>query len=455
MKILITGATGLIGKEIGKKLFSEGHEIIVLTRNIDDGKVSLPFPAKLLPWKHFSDPLPSVYFDNIDSVIHLAGESIASGRWTSERKKIIHDSRIIGTRNIVNAIKSSNRSVKQFISTSAIGIYGNEKEWVDEKSPLGKDFLAQVCKQWEHEAQELQGIGVNVINPRIGIVLSSRGGAMDKMLPIFSLGLGGVIGSGKQWMSWIHQEDLTNMFIHFINNPELKGAFNAVSPNPVSNKDFSKKLATALGRNLFFPVPSIFLKLALGEMSDLVIKGQRVSCQKITSHGFKFKYTELDLTLENICSIMRSGHQEVFSEIWLPKKTTEVFPFFTDEKNLEKLTPKYLNFNVLKKSTETINEGTLIDYQLKLHGFAIKWRTLIESWEPGKKFVDSQIRGPYKIWHHTHEFEELAGGTLMRDRVLYKLPMGWIGQLISGPFVKSDVARIFAYRKKIIAQIFY
>jgi len=455
MKILMTGATGLIGKEIGKKLVSEGHEITVLTRNIVEAKSSLPFPAKFLAWGHYSEALPPSYFDNIDSVIHLAGESIASGRWTSKRKKQILESRVIGTRNIVEAIKSSNKSVKQFISASAIGIYGDGKEWVDENSSLGEDFLSVVCKKWESESHELLKVGINVINPRIGIVLSGKGGAMDKMLPIFSLGLGAVIGNGKQWMSWIHQEDLTNMFSFFIKTPNLIGAFNAVAPNPKNNKDFSKILATALGRGLFFPVPGLMLKVALGDMSTLVIKGQKVSSKKITSKGFVFKYENLDQALLDLCAPLKSGQQEMVSEIWLPKKVSEVFPFFTDEKNLERLTPDFLNFHVVKKSTDTIQEGTLIDYRLKLRGVSLKWRTLIENWEPDKKFVDRQIKGPYRLWHHTHEFEEIAGGTLMRDRVLYKLPMGRLGQLFSGPFVKADVTKIFSFRKKTIAQIFH
>lgn len=450
----MTGATGLVGKEIGKKLVSLGHELTVLTRNPDDAKSSLPFPAKILPWKNYSDQLPSSYFDGIDSVIHLAGESIASGRWTTKRKKLIFESRTYGTTNIVNAIRSSNRTVKQLISASAIGIYGNTKEWVNEESPQADDFLAHVCKKWEEEAQALTDIGVNVINPRIGIVLSRKGGAMDKMLPVFSTGLGGVLGNGKQWMSWIHQDDLTNLFIYFIHHPELKGAFNAVAPEPVTNKDFSRSLAKSLGRGLFFPVPGLALKLLLGGMSALVLEGQRVSSKKIMENGFKFKFSNLEMALQDLCLPLNSGQKEIFAEIWLPKKTQEVFPFFCDEKNLEKLTPEYLNFHVLKKSTDAIQEGTLIDYKLSLHGIPMKWKSLIENWEPGKKFVDRQIQGPYKLWHHTHEFEDFAGGTLVRDRVLYKLPFGRIGELVSGPIVRADVQKIFSHRKKVIAQLF-
>lgn len=454
MKILITGATGLIGKDVGKKLVEEGHEVSILTRNAEEAKSSLPFPAKILEWKNYSESLPRSYFDDIHTVIHLAGESIAAARWTPEVKKRILESRKIGTRKIVEAIKYSNGSVKQFISASAIGIYGPGNDVVQESSPLRRDFLSEVCQQWEKESQELSSIGVNVINPRIGIVLSRKGGAMDRMLPLFSMGLGGAIGSGKQWMSWIHQDDLTNMFLFFIQNPHLSGAFNAVAPNPVSNFEFSRSLAESLGRRLFFPVPKVILKLALGEMSTLVTDGPKVSSNKIINEGFEFKYKDLKSALSEISGPLKNGHKEMFSEIWLPKKTTDVFPFFADEMNLEKLTPASLKFNVLNKSTTTIQEGTLINYRLKIHGVPILWKTLIESWEPGKKFVDRQLKGPYRLWHHTHEFEDFAGGTLMRDRVIYKVPLGRLGEMIAGPFVKKDVTKIFSYRRKVIAQIF-
>lgn len=454
MKILITGATGLIGKDLGKKLVAAGHEVSILTRNIEEAKSSLPFPAKILKWKNYSEPLPGTYFEDIDSVIHLAGESIAAGRWTTQAKKRILESRKIGTRRIVEAIKSSNGSVKQFISASAIGIYSPGDDLVHEASLPGRDFLSEVCQQWEEESQELSRFGVRVINPRIGIVLSRKGGAMDRMLPIFGLGLGGAIGSGKQWMSWIHQEDLTNMFLFFTQNPHLSGAFNAVAPNPVSNLEFSKCLADSLDRRLFLPVPKSIVKLALGEMSTLVTDGQRVSSNKIINEGFEFKYKDLRSALAEISGPLKNGHKEMFSEIWLPKKTTDVFPFFADERNLEKLTPASLKFHVLNKSTTTIQEGTIINYRLKIHGVPIRWKTLIESWEPGRKFVDRQLKGPYKLWHHTHEFEDFAGGTLMRDRVIYKVPLGRVGEMIAGPFVRSDVAKIFSYRKKIIAKLF-
>lgn len=454
MKILMTGATGLIGKELGKKLVAQGHELSVLTRNATHTKNILPFPAKIIEWKNYSEPLSPTHFNGIDSVIHLAGESIASGRWSSKRKKLILDSRVIGTRNLVNAIKTSNLSVKQFISASAIGIYGNGDEWVTEDASHGDDFLSEVCQKWEEEASKLIDNGINVVNPRIGIVLSRNGGAMDKMLPVFSLGLGGAIGNGKQWMSWIHIDDLTNLFIHLINNQNIQGPVNAVAPGPVTNKDFSKSLAKSLGRGLFFPVPGLALKIALGEMSTLVTGGQRVSSQKIEKLGFNFKYTDIDSALLELCSPLHKGQKEFLSEVWLPKDRHEVFRFFCNENNLERLTPPSFQFRVLKKSTEKIQQDTLITYSLNLYGLSKKWTSLIEVWEPEEKFVDRQIKGPYALWYHTHEFVELAGGTLIRDRVIYKVPLGRIGEILTGQFIKKNITDIFRYRGKVISDIF-
>ncbi|MBL7665208.1 MAG: TIGR01777 family oxidoreductase [Bacteriovoracaceae bacterium] len=454
MNILMTGATGLIGKEIGKLLVSQGHELTVLTRNTNEAQSSLPFPARLVEWKHYNNPLSPEVFNEIDSVIHLAGESIASGRWSNKRKKEILESRQLGTRNLVNAIMASSGRVKQFISASAIGIYGDTQNEVDENSSQANDFLAKVCVAWEDEAKKLKQKSVKVINPRIGIVLSRHGGAMEKMLPLFSLGIGGVIGSGKQWMSWIHIEDLAQMFVHFVNNPNLEGAYNAVAPEPATNKVFSKTLAKALGKNLFIPVPSIALKIGLGEMSKLVTGGQKVSSKKIQGTNFQFKFASLVSALNEICSPLTKGQKEALYEIWLPNKVSEIFPFFSDEKNLEVLTPKHLKFQVLKKSTPDMQKGTLIDYRLNLYGIPLKWRTLIESWQVNKQFTDEQLKGPYKKWHHTHEFIEFAGGTLMRDRVHYKMPFGLLGEAITGPLVKSDVNKIFSYRRRVIAKIF-
>jgi len=460
MEVLITGATGLIGKELGKKLIENGHTLRVLTRDTERALANLPFPAKIYPLGLANEDLNPEALIGVDAVINLSGESIGEGRWNNKRKKELYDSRIFTTRKLVRAIKnvhgSSNFKLKHFISASAIGIYGNRgDEELNEESQLGDDFLAGICKDWEIESDYLQDIGVRVVNPRIGIVLSPHGGALQKMMLPFCLGLGGPIGLGKQWMSWIHLKDLVDIFIHLLENSTLVGPFNACAPRPATNYDFSKTLAESLGRPMVFPVPSLMLKILLGEMSTLVLSSQKVSPQKIIKGGFNFKFPDLASALENLCSPFRGSQKELVAEQWIPKHPSEIFPFFSDEKNLEKLTPTFLNFKVLKKSTPAINEGTLIDYRLNIHGLPIKWRTRIEDWRPGTQFVDTQLKGPYRLWHHTHDFIEFAGGTLMRDRVLYKVPLGLLGDLFAGLKVRSDVTKIFSFRRKIIFDLFY
>ncbi len=455
MKILITGATGLVGKEIGKALFAKGHDLVVVSRNPNKAQKNLPFPCEIIKWKGEEEAFPLQALAGTKALIHLAGESIGEGRWSKARKQSITDSRVLGTRRIVEALKTQKENaqltLQTFISTSAIGYYGHhDTETFLETSRGADDFLASVCQKWEEEAKQAEKLGIRVAIPRVGIVLSSQGGALDKMLPIFSKNIGGVLGSGKQWMSWIHHSDLTNFYLYLLENEKLHGVFNATAPNPVTNKVFSQILAKSLGNFLFAPVPEIVLKIMLGEMSALVLLGQKVSSEKIIKEGFEFQYPTLEKALEDICSDLKKNQKKLVSEQWINQKREDIFSFFSDEKNLEKMTPDFLGFKVLKKSTPLIEQGTLIDYSLKLYGIPMKWQTLIEQWQPGQKFVDTQLKGPYSKWYHTHEFIAFREGTLMRDTVLYKAPMGFLGDLIAGYFIKKNVEKIFAYRRDFI-----
>ena len=453
MKVLITGSTGLVGKELGKKLVMEGHSLVVLVRNAEKAKLDLPFPAEIFEWYGQKD-LPLVEaLKGVEAVIHLAGESIASDRWTEKRKKQIYDSRILSTRILAEAINKT-ASVKTFISASAIGIYGNTgNELISETHAQGKDFLANVFQNWEFETKRVD-TRVRVVNLRIGVVLSRQGGALEKLIPLFSAGLGGVIGNGSQWMSWIHIQDLVNLCSFSLTQESIRGPYNAVASSPVTNKIFSQCLAKAIGRSLFFPVPSLVMKIAMGDMSTIVLASQNVNSQKITDAGFKFTYPQIEGAFDEICSPIHNGQREYLAEQWVPHTSKEIFPFFCNEKNLEKLTPDFLNFKVLKKSTNEIQEGTLIEYQLKLHGIPLKWKSKIGKWEPGTSFVDDQVAGPYKRWNHTHEFIPMSSGTLMRDRVSYTLPLGRIGDLLLSWKLVKDVNRIFTYRRKVISSLF-
>ena len=447
MKILVTGATGFIGKTLLPLLAEKGHEIFVLTRDAKFAQVRLPVACKIIEWGNG----PLHIEDNIQTVINLCGENIASGRWTSKRKQTIYDSRILSTRNLIDYFRKNSHPVKTLISASAIGIYENVTV-PDESSPIGKGFLAQVCKDWEEETFKAKELNIRTVAFRIGMVLGYDGGALEKMLPIFKLGLGGNIGNGNQWMSWIHVRDLAGMMAEAIDNTSYYGPINAVSPNPVTNRDFTATLAEVLKRPAVLPVPAWIIKLIFGEMAQILINSQKISSYSAKNLGYKFIYPKLKGALKNI------GHQTghtLLIEQWVPQPIDKIFEFFTDPHNLEALTPKFLQFKILKVTSTPIKEGTLLDYSLKIRGISVRWQSKITECIPGNRFADMQTRGPYYFWHHIHEFSEKDGGTIIRDRILYKLP-GWVpGDVIAHWFVRKDLEKIFLYRREVVSKLFY
>lgn len=281
---------------MGEALVSRGHEVFVLTR---DTQKELPFPCKKLNW---DEALQGGVSGGIDAAIHLAGENIAGGRWKRERKKLILQSRVDSTRLLWNVLTKSG-GAKVLISASAIGFYGNRgDEVLTENSSRGDDFLADVCVAWEREifAPVTSAIAMRVVALRFGMVLSADGGAFGKMLPLFRRGLGSVLGTGKQWVSWIHLKDLTDLMLFTLENSEMDGVYNAVSPTPIQNRDLTEELAKALGVKKFLPVPSSALKILFGGMSALFLNSQRVSCAKLLERGFVFRYTTLKDVLAEI-----------------------------------------------------------------------------------------------------------------------------------------------------------
>lgn len=301
--ILITGATGFVGTYLTNELLKRNYKVHILSRNIEKAKELFKHKnAHFFQWNAPYEVPPQEAYSQVQGIINLSGENIASKRWTKNQKKAIYDSRIIGTENLIQGINNYKLDkMKFFISTSAIGYYEQDSQGkvLDENSPAGSGFLAHVCQNWENELSEVINCDRKVIL-RVGIVLGKEGGALSKMLPLFKWGLGGRIGSGEQWMSWIHVKDLVKIYLEAIENSAIVGVVNAVSPNPVTNKHFTKILARVLSRPAFFHVPSFVIKLAMGELSALVLDNQKIAPERLLKESFQFDYPNLKEALTNI-----------------------------------------------------------------------------------------------------------------------------------------------------------
>ena len=289
MRALITGATGFIGR----RLLEQVDEPVVLSRDPASAKQKLG-KIEAFAWDLMSGSPPAEAFRDVSAVFHLAGEPVAEGRWNADKKRRIMDSRKVGTANLVKGLEQLSRRPPVLVSGSAVGYYGSRgDEVLDESSPPGDDFLAEVCKEWEQASQRATSFGMRVVNPRIGIVLGAGGGALSKMLLPFKLGLGGRLASGAQWMPWIHLDDLVGLFLHAAMHPEVSGPMNAVAPNPVTNREFTRVLAAAVHRPAIFPVPGAMLKLAVGEFAQVLLASQRVVPRVAERTGYQFRFPEL------------------------------------------------------------------------------------------------------------------------------------------------------------------
>jgi uncharacterized protein (TIGR01777 family) len=301
MKIAITGATGFVGSRLVERLQAEGHQILVLTRNLASAQkkfsnvqVVTYTPTESGPWQGA--------ISGCDAVVNLAGEPIAENRWTPERKREILNSRKLGTQKIVEAIATSEQKPTVLVNASAIGYYGtSETATFEESSAAGDDFLAEVCQAWEAEARQVKDAGVRLVILRLGIVLG-EGGALAKMIPPFKLFAGGPLGTGNQWFSWIHRDDLVSLIIEAIKRPDMEGVLNATAPNPVRMSEFCQTLGDVLHRPSWLPVPGFALEALLGDGSKLVLEGQQVLPKKTQSYSFDFQYPTVKQAIADILS---------------------------------------------------------------------------------------------------------------------------------------------------------
>ncbi len=300
MRALVTGATGFVGPRLLRLL----DKPVVLSRDPARAAKSIgTLAGRIVAWDPMRGPPPATAFEGIDAVFHLAGESVADGRWTAERKRRIRETRTVGTRHLVQGIAQAERRPEVLVSASAVGYYGNRgDEELTEQAAPGSDFLAEVCVAWEAEASAARELGVRVVPARTGIVLGAGGGALGKMLLPFKLGAGGPLGNGKQWMPWIHVADLARMYVHAAETAALAGPMNAVAPNPVRNADFTRALGRQLRRPAFMPAPYFGLRIVFGEFAQVLFDSQRVIPRAALESGFIFRYPDLAGALADILS---------------------------------------------------------------------------------------------------------------------------------------------------------
>jgi uncharacterized protein len=297
MKVTVTGATGLIGRGVVRALRARGDEVTALSRSPERAREALGVPAHA--WSPLEEPAPAAALEGRDAVVHLAGENVAQ-RWTAASRRAIRDTRETGTRNLVAGLRATLPRPEVLVSASAVGYYGRHgDEVVDEATAPGDDFLAQACVAWEREAAAAAELGLRVVTVRTGVVLDKDGGALKKMLPPFRAGAGGPVASGEQYLPWIYAGDLVRLYLAALDGRDWSGAVNATAPEPVTNREFSKRLGRALHRPAVVPVPAFALRLLYGDMAEIVTEGQRAVPRRPLELGFTFEHADLDAALRD------------------------------------------------------------------------------------------------------------------------------------------------------------
>lgn len=297
MKILVTGASGLVGTYLVPSLAAKGHDVLKVGR----GAAKSADEVQWNPETGFADS-EIAKLEGIDAVVHLAGDNVGAENWSAEKKRKIRDSRVKGTRVLVDALAKLKKKPATFVSASASGYYGPRgDEILTEESPKGEGFLADTCAEWEAEADRASELGARVVKLRIGVVLAKEGGALEKMMTPFKFGVGGVVGSGKQWMPWISLDDLVRAFEFALENESLQGPYNTIAPGIVNNEGFTKVFGDVINRPTILPIPEFAIRLMFGEMGEqLLLKGQRMTSAKLIAAGFEFKFPELKAALEHV-----------------------------------------------------------------------------------------------------------------------------------------------------------
>ncbi|HEY5093696.1 MAG TPA: TIGR01777 family oxidoreductase [Candidatus Eremiobacteraceae bacterium] len=453
-KVAVTGASGFVGRAVVHALARRGDSVLALGRSANIA--GLPPSVRTAKYDPNNPASHPEIFEGMDAVVHLAGETV-DGRWSPAKKRAIYDSRVLGTRNLVASLaKCSLARPTVLVSGSAIGYYGSRgDEVLDESSSPGTDFMADLVKRWEAEADGAEALGLRVAKIRVAFVIGD-GGAVKKLLPPFKAFIGGPFGSGGMWFPWMHLEDTANLFLLAVDRDDARGPINAVSPDLATNMRFVQALGHAIRRPAFMPVPPPALKLIVGEFADTVLGSQLILPRRASELGFVWKHEMLEEALLDVLAPAEHrtpATHELTSEIVVQRPLAQTWQFFSDPGNLAQITPPATQLELMD-AVPQLRQGATLDYTMKVRGLWVKWRTLITVWDVERRFVDYQVRGPYALWRHTHEFESGPdGSTVVRDRVRYSLPWAPIGN-VALPFVRRSLAEIWSYRRHKISELF-
>jgi uncharacterized protein (TIGR01777 family) len=463
MRVLITGATGFIGRALVPLLQREKHTVVVWSRSPVRARSLLGADVEIVASRAGFDALVAA-LGECDAIVNLAGEPLLGGRWTQRRRAALETSRVELTATLVRALAAAAPRPSVLVSASAVGFYGDRgDEALAESSRAGDDFLSALCQRWEGAALAAEQHGVRVVRLRTGVVLGRGGGALTRMVPPFRLGVGGPIGSGRQYLPWIHLHDLVRVVATSLTDPRESGPINAVAPEHVDGRTFAQALGQALHRPSLLPVPAAALKAIFGRGASVLLASQRVEAGRLLERGFAFEFPTLDAALVDILggapiriatardapAQARAARYELRTSTVLDAPMGEAFGFFSKAENLGLITPAAMQFTI-RGAVPSLAAGAAIDYTLRVGLLPVRWRTRITRWEPGRVFVDRQEIGPYKLWWHEHSFRDDGARTIMEDRVYYAPPLGVIGRLANRLFIVPALRAIFQYRSDVI-----
>ena len=457
MRVFITGATGFIGRALVPRLQRDGHSVVVWARSDVRALALLGADIDVVSVAAGREALISA-LSRCDAVVNLAGEPLLGKRWTEARRRVLRESRAGTTVQLVDAIEAASPRPRVLVSGSAVGYYGDRAgETLDESSSPRKDFLSQLCQDWESAAERASASGVRVVLLRTGVVLG-RAGALAQMLPPFKLGAGGPIGSGRQYLSWIHLHDLVKLIVTAVEDDRYSGPLNGVAPEQTTSREFARVLGRVLHRPAFLPTPALALRAVFGDAAVVLLASQRVEPQTAKRHGFTWDFPSLDAALHDVIDGAPvdirpdSSHGAKFvlqTTTVIQASREEAFAFFSKVGNLGLITPAAMKFRIDGR-LPPMAEGAVIDYRVSVGPLPIRWRTRIVAWNPGHSFADVQDRGPYSVWRHEHVFIAQGGQTVMEDRVYYTPRVGLVGGLTNRLFVAPKLKQIFQYRADVI-----